>query len=317
MGEILSNAEVEAILSAVSPPRPDAPPVSEPISPADNPAWESHDFRRPQPIRGAALKLVQSIHRGIARCAADRLTTLLQTRVEIRLAGACKTTSAEFFATLHPAWVACQFGSPAADAPALIAWSRTLLQSLFSSMLGGRVHGSDAGATHLMTAIEQRLLTKLNEPLVSELSETLHQRFATEDVYEDHPPVADERWSIPMTWLSFEIHCDGTKGLVHVGVLPTDMTDASTRNQTTVASLPVPPGMQKVTVEVTAELARLRLRVSDVATLQVGDVLVTDLHPATPITLSLGEQTLCNAAIGTHMGYKAVRLIESPERSHE
>jgi flagellar motor switch protein FliM len=72
-------------------------------------------------------------------------------------------------------------------------------------------------------------------------------------------------------------------------------------------------GIQKVTVELSASLAKLRIRSADIASLQIGDILMTDQPPSGSVTLQMGDQNLCQSSVGTHQGRMALRLIQSPQ----
>jgi len=135
MGEILSQAEVEAILSAIQPSRPAERPVGGPG--AELPQWQPHDFRQSEPLRGTALQVVQALHDGICNRWQLRLKTVLQADLSIRPLGACQSTATEFFTTNRSPVILCTISHADSIAESLLVWSSDLAKNFIGRMLGG------------------------------------------------------------------------------------------------------------------------------------------------------------------------------------
>ena len=317
MGEILSHAEVEAILSAIEPSRPEPRPTSSAASTADPIEWERHDFRRPEVLHGAVLNVVHALHGGICRRWQDRLQNLLQEPIAVRPVGACQSTGAEFLASITTPHVMCQIGHAGTTAESLLVWSAELVQLLIARMLGStNVHGSEATVLPL-TNIELRLLTRLNDAVLSELATLLDDPLRVTAVIQQPAAVSERIALFPSIWFSFEVGGCGASGLIHLGIPSLSLTPpGNPSEQQSSSSLDaIPVGIQQVAVQVSASLASLRIRTSDLAALQVGDIVMTDLSPRETVSLQLDGRNLCQATIGTHLGRKALRLAESPQRA--
>ena len=316
MGEILSHAEVEAILSAIEPSRPEARPTST-ASAADPAVWERHDFRRPEVLHGAVLNVVHALHGGICRRWEDRLQSLLQEPIAVRPVGACQSTGAEFLASITSPHVMCQIGHTGTTAESLLAWSAELVQSLVARMLGSTtVHGSES-TVHPLTNIELRLLTRLNDAVLGELAALLDTPLRVTAVIQDTAAVSERNAQFPSIWFSFEVDGCGSSGLIHMGIPSVSLTRPGNpvEPQSSSSLAAIPFGIQQVAVQASASLASLRISTSDLAALQVGDIVMTDLSPRETVSLQLNGRNLCQATIGTHLGRKALRLAESPPRA--
>jgi flagellar motor switch protein FliM len=202
-----------------------------------------------------------------------------------------------------------------------IVWTTPLLQGLMTRMLGGRDPASDDSATYSMTRIQHRLLSKLNDLLLLELSSLLRTDLSIAEVRENSSVLQQPIATSFSIWISFELNCGGARGVIHLGIprmaFDCQMSSPESKPATMASNTDsnaesIPGGIRQVTVKVSASLAKTRLRTSDLATLQVGDILMTDLPASGPILLSLEGQDLCQAAIGTHSGHKALRLLHSP-----
>lgn len=315
MGEILSRAEIDAILSAIEPSRSTTRPSAS-IESVDVAAWERHDITRPAVLQGRALKIVQALHEGICQRWVTGLKSLLQSNVEVRSVGACQSTVAEFLASLQSPHVTCQVSHTSSAAESLLIWSDQLVQLLIARLLGGTVDGAGESRVHLMTNIELRLLGRLNEAVLRELSALLNDTLTVSAVMQQVSMVPASIAAFSCIWFSFELTASGATGLIHLGIPAASVglnRHASETAETELTADTVPSGIQQVTVQVAANLASLKVKASDLAALQVGDIVMTDQAPHDGVSLQLGDQVVCHATIGTHLGRKALRLIEPPQ----
>lgn len=310
MGEILSHAEVEAILSAIAPSRPEprAAAASPPVEAAAE-VWERQDFRRPEELTATALKIVHALHEGICQRWQGRLEKTMQTRIVVRPVGACHSNASEFLAAVAEPCVVCQIGHEGSRLESLLVWSASLVQSLIAGMLGGDANQQPASAREL-TTIELRLLGRLNDAVLQELAALLNAPLAVAGVLANSAAVPERIAKVPCIWFSVEVCGSGASGLIHLGIPGISLNArGSEQSAEGLTDSDIPSGIRQVTVQVTANLARLKISTADLAVLQVGDVVMTDLSPDSPVALQLNGRTLSQATIGTHLGRKALRLM--------
>lgn len=318
MGEILSRAEVDALLSSIEPPRSSGRSTAK-VDAFDLDAWERHDVTQPAALHGRALKIVHALHAGICQRWTNGLNALLQSNVDVRPVGACQSTVSEFLASLQSPHVTCQISHAATAAESLLIWGDQLAQRLIARLLGGTGDVPDDSRVHLMTNIELRLLSRLNDAVLRELAGLLNDSLSVSAVMQQVSEVPARIAAFGCVWFSFEVTACGSTGLIHLGIpgaslgLSQPASEPSSK-EALISSDMIPTGIRQVTVELSASLASLKIKADDLAELQVGDIVMTDLTPKDGVTLRLGDQVFCQAAIGTHLGRKALRLIEPPTR---
>lgn len=320
MGELLSHSEIETLLSAVEPvpPREELATRSE-QRPAEPSNWESHDFREPEPLPREAIELLQAFHAGLCQQLARRFHSLLHSAVDFRPVGLNQMRFDECASDSSSPDLICQMECPTQPTPWLICWQPALAHSLINRLLGGAVLRPGDSPAEVPSEIEVRLLNRLCSVVLDELG-----RFAESGPL-GHPHVMTvvrrplrirpELAGVPCLCASFEIVCDGDRGLMHCWLpkthfAQTQQTEPDRQLGTSGPGL-LAAQTQQAKVELAADLANLKLRVSEIADLAIGDVLMTDITQLDGATLRLADRKLYQVAIGTLSGKKAVRLAKS------
>lgn len=319
MGELLSHSEIETLLSAVEsvPPRAGMAPQFEP-RPADPSNWESHDFREPEPLPRNAIELLQGLHAGLCQQLAHRFHLLLHSPVDFRPVGLNQMRFDECAKDSTPPDLICQMGSPTQSSPWLICWQPALAHSLINRLLGGAVLRPSDSPAAAPSEIEVRLLNRLCCAVLDELARfaepgqqgPLHEMTVVPSPLRKQPELA----GTPYLCVSFEVVCDGDRGLMHCWLPKTQFAPRHEAERglpyrssgTGLLSAPT----QHAKIELLADLANLKLRVSEIADLAIGDILMTDITQLDGATLRLADKALYQVAIGTLTGKKAVRIAK-------
>jgi len=319
MGELLSPSEIETLLSAVEsvPPRAEIVPHSE-LRPAEPSNWESHDFREPEPLPREAIELLQALHAGLCQQLARRFNSMLHSSVEIRPVGLSQMRFDECASDSTPPYLICQIVSPTQSAPWLISWQPVLAHSLINRLLGGATLRPSDSSAEVPSEIEVRLLNRLCSAVLDELGRfaepSLLGHLYEMTVVPSPFQVQLELGGNPYLCASFEIVYDGDRGLMHCWLPksrfePTRKTEQDPQLRTSEPSL-LSAQTQLAKLELAADLANLKLRVSEIADLSIGDILMTDITQLEGATLRLADRRLYQVVIGTFTGKKAVRLVK-------
>ncbi len=319
MGELLSHSEIETLLSAVEsvPPRAEMATHSE-LRPAEPLNWESHDFREPEPLPREAIELLQALHAGLCQQLARRFSSLLHSTVQIRPVGLNQLRFDECASDSESPDLICQIERPTQLTPWLILWQPALAHSLINRLLGGAMLRASDSPAEVPSEIEVRLLNRLCNAVLDELG-----RFA-EPSPPGHPHemtvvpsplrIRPELAGTPYLCASFEIVCDGDRGWMHcwlpkTHLAPVRQTEQDPQLRTSGPGL-LAAQTRQAKIELAVDLAHLKLRVSEIADLAIGDVLMTDITQLDGATLRLADRVLYQVAIGTLTGKKAVRLAK-------
>lgn len=172
--------------------------------------------------------------------------------------------------------------------------------------------------TEVPSEIEVRLLNRLCSAVLDELGRFAgpsplgppHEMTVVPSPLRIRPELA----GTPYLCASFEIVCDGDRGLMHCWLprshfAQTRQTEEGPQFRTSGPGL-LAEQTHQAKIELAADLASLKLRVSEIADLAIGDVLMTDIAQLDGATLRLADRVLYQVAIGTLTGKKAVRLAK-------
>ena len=323
MGELLSHSELELLLSAREPTPTRAQELPQFEGPlGDASSWKLHDFRELEPLAGEVIELVQCLQSGLCQQLERRFGSLFRTNIKVRPVGLDQMEFGELVSG-PPHLIICRISSPSQPNPWLISWQPALANSLIERLLGGESHQSTNEPTEAPTEIEVHLLTRLCNAVLGEFDQSTslnrlgHPRSMA--IVADLMLVQSELAGIPFLCVSFEIVCDHDRGLMYCwlpvnSVVQNRQTKQFGDHRGQSPQLDLPTGalletpVRRASIELIAELANLRLRVSEVAGLVIGDVLLTDLTQLNGATLRLANRTLYRVAIGALTGRKAVRL---------
>ena len=319
MGELLSHSEIETLLSAVesSPPRAELVSHSE-LRPAEPLNWESHDFREPERLPREAIELLQALHSGLCQQLARRFHSLLHSTVEVRPVGLNQMRFDECALDATSPYLICQIESPAQPTPWLISWQLALAQSLINRLLGGAMLRANDSPAEVPSEIEVRLLNRVCSAVLDELGRFAgpsqlgnpHEMTVVPSPLRIRPELA----GTPYLCASFEIVFDGDRGLMHCWLPRTHFAQTQQSEQDSQIRTSGPGLLsvqtQQAKIQLAADLANLKLRVSEIADLAIGDVLMTDISQLDGATLRLADRVLYQIAIGTLTGKKAVRLAK-------
>jgi flagellar motor switch protein FliM len=101
--EVLSQAEVESLLSAMeaSAPRSESAAPKPPVTPRSRDKITPYDFKRPERVGKEQMRALQSLHEGFGRNFGAALSALLRNIVEVKLTSVDQLTYSEFVFSLE------------------------------------------------------------------------------------------------------------------------------------------------------------------------------------------------------------------------
>lgn len=177
MGDILSQAEVDALLSAVSgggappPPPPSAspPPVAftRPSDPSAGKAVALYDFRRPDRVSKDQMRTLQNLHEGYARLLSTTLTSMLRTLVEINLVSVDQLTYQEVIMSISSPSCIYIFQMEPLESSAIFEVNPSLIFIMLDRLFGGQ--GRSIDSNRELTDIERTVIYKIIERSLMDL----------------------------------------------------------------------------------------------------------------------------------------------------
>lgn len=323
MADILSQEEVDLLLNAVSDGEIAQAPVEE--RPKAQLNLTAYDFRRPERVSKEQLKGLQSLFEAFAREASIIFPSFLRTVVRIDLTSIDQLTYDEFILSVSRPTALSVVNMSPLEGNAVVEMSPSMVFPIIDRVLGGK--GMTLPEARELTEIENRIMQRITMMMLDSLSRAWDQliEFNLSVIQQESDPLIVQivSGSEMVVLVGYEVHIGETVGTMnfcvpllvlnpildqisqqaHFSRKLSDEIATITRNalKNTIAKAHVP-------IEV--HLGQARLTLSEVAGLQVGDVIQLNTSPAEPATVRIGGIDRLKAVPGRRGEISAVRLVE-------
>jgi flagellar motor switch protein FliM len=175
VGDILSQAEIDAMMSGLSAAAPSAPspaPAYQPFYPAavatQNKKINLYDFTRPDRISKDQISTLRNLHEGYARLLTTTLTSLLRTVVDISLQNVEQLTYGEVIKSISTPSCIYIFQMEPLESSAIFDVSPSLIFIMLDRLFGGQGRSIDS-TNREMTDIEKTVIYKIIERSLADL----------------------------------------------------------------------------------------------------------------------------------------------------
>lgn len=340
---VLSQAEVESLLSAMEATGPKAseappPPASSGVQGlvASAGAAEDitrptrhrekitpYDFKRPERVGKEQMRALQSMHEGFGRNFGAALSGLLRNIVEVKLTSVDQLTYSEFvFSLENPSCFNLLTASPL-EGNLILDINPSILYPIIDRLLGGGKESSPVSRRPL-TEIELTLVSRITSLFLREL------RIAWENVLdlqlsvvrvESNPQLVQ---IVPpnevVVLISFELAIGDVRGMMNLcipfnsierigGKLTANTWFAYGSSEITDESRQALSNqMDGASVELGVTLAETKITTEDLLELRVGDVITTSKDSREPLKVSVNGVTKFLAYPGAFKGHKAIQV---------
>lgn len=336
--EILSQAEIEALLSSISAegtegdqpagrpgPAANAPsstPDYRPPSKNDKApiAYELYDFRRPDKLSKDQLRTLQMLHETFARLFASSLSAYLRTSTHIDLISVEQVPYEEYMRQLNQSIVNV-FGMPPLAGQAILEIEFSAVLSMIDRLLGGP--GNMAKPSTVLTEIEQALTESIVDKALRDFRSAWEgiahftpkrERIETQSQFIQIVPPSDIVVSI-----LFELRIGDLRGAMSLCLPYTTLKPISGKMsaQRWFASAKKAHGQNAATlarriattrVTCTCRLGKGHITVGDLVALRAGDTLVLDRKAAEEVELLVGGTVKFRGRPGTSGKKVAVHI---------
>jgi len=332
MAEILDQSEVDALLAAV-----DSGDLGSDDSEGPRQIFTSvargryltdveirpYDFKRPERVSKDQMRALENLHEGYARNFGAGLSGFLRTIVEVNVANIEQMTFSEFTHSLpNPTCFNLLQASPL-EGNMCLEISPLIIYPIIDRLLGG----SNADLfipQRPMTTIELRLVNKiidratvaLNEAWdsITPLSFSLQETESNPQLVQIVPP------NEVVVVVGFELKMGGRAGTMSLCIpynviepvverlanqtwaaYNRNRRDATLRDRMAIH-------LEDAPLVVSAELATSSIKMNDLISLQVGDLIVTEKQAAAPLSLRIGGQRKYVGFVGQYRGNRAFRV---------
>ncbi|TWT74541.1 Flagellar motor switch protein FliM [Posidoniimonas polymericola] len=337
MGDVLSQAEVENLLSSLDgDPTPAAPAQQAAASPAA-PVYSSvpappprtrekvtpYDFKRPERVGKDQMRALQTMHEGFGRNYGAALSALLRTIVEVKLTSVDQLTYSEFIFSLENPTCFNLINAAPLEGQLILDINPSLLFPIIDRLLGG---GSEATppARRPLTEIELLLVGRITGLFLNEMRsawENVIELDLSVDRVESNPQLVQ---IVPpnevVVLISFELTIGDVRGMVNLCIPFNSIErigqELSANSWVTYSSKPASPEaiqrlglqVQSAAVEVVVELAETTISTADFIGLRVGDIIATEKDVRQPLCMLIEGRRKFEASAGAFKGRKAIQV---------
>ncbi len=335
MGDVLSQEEVESLLSeakssttpAAAGPRKSAP--APPPRPKEK--ITPYDFKRPERVGKEQMRALQTMHEGFGRNFGAGLSALLRSIVEVKLTSVDQLTYSEFVFSLENPTCFNLINAEPLEGQLILDINPSLLFPMIDRLLGGGSTPTPP-ARRPLTDIELRLVDRITTLFLAEMQRAWANVLELElsvDRVESNPQLVQ---IVPpnevVVLISFELTLGNVRGMMNL-CIPFNSIERignklsanswvaiSKRSSTRESIQQVSNQIGGAVVELVADLADTRLSTADLIGLRVGDIVTTEKDVHAPLLIRVEGQPRFHASPGAFKGRKAIQVVGNYEENH-
>jgi flagellar motor switch protein FliM len=331
MADVLSQSEIDALLSALS--------TGELESEDVNKEDEKHkvklyDFRSPQKFSKEHIRTLELIHDNYARIISNYLTGQTRQNVKVKIETVEQITYEEFIHSVQNPTIITIFKMAPLSGTIIFETNPQFSLQVIDVLLGGK--GDRKVETKEFTDIDKNIMRQVTTGMINNLRlawdsiievepevETIETNPAINQTLAPNDPVALITFSVEMNkrstfinmcipYLSIEKILDK---LVVQYAFKNDNEDALAESREKLEK-----GINKVDVDVIAELGRTNITVDDFLKLTIGDVIKLDNKSSSPIKVYVGNEECYYAkpgVVGKNIGVMILDITDKEVNGYE
>lgn len=307
MAEVLSQEEIDSLLSAISTGEMD---IEEAKNIDDEKKVKTYDFKRPDKLSKDQLRTLQMIHETFARLNTTMLSAQLRTTVQIQVISVDQITYEEFTRSVPEFTIMGIFDTGSLEGNAILELNPSIAFALIERLFGGMGEKSDVSRelTDIeLTIIERIMLKQLNN--LKEAWENIIQVSPRIEQIESNSQFVQIVGPNEMVALiTFEVKIGDMEGMMNL-CLPYPMIEpivpklsaqywfSNIKKEGTTENLKaLKERLNRVSVTVIAELGETEIRLNELLSLKNGDV----------ININQSIDKLMNIKVGNKVKFRGV-----------
>lgn len=335
MGDILSQEEVDALLTAVSS-EGGATDLGGLVSGSEGgkgdedtseKALSLYDFRRPDRVSKDQMRTLQNLHEGYARLFSTTLTNFLRTFVEIELVSVDQLTFSEFVMSISSPSCIYIFKMEPLEGSAIVEINPSLVFFIIDRLFGGQ--GRPSEQNRELTPIEQNVVHRIVERGLSDLKDVWEHIgvFSPKiEAYETNPQfvqIAPPGETVIL--ISLEVRMQNASGLMSLCfpfmLLDSVITNLSGESWMSAQSTSTKETrgvleheIKMLTLPLSVVVGQTNLTIRDLLQLQRGDILCLDKRKDSDLIVQIGSKTKMAAKTGLIGRRKAIEITKIIEK---
>jgi flagellar motor switch protein FliM len=326
MADVLSQTEVESLLSALDPESSQAASKTAEATKSRrvNSQISIYDFKRPERVSKEQMRAFQALHDSFSREFGAALSGMLRTIVEVKLISVDQLTYSEFVFSLENPTCFNLLESKGLDGHLILDLNPSIIFPIVDRLLGGGKESQPAFPSRSLTEIELRLVSRITQLMISglenawsnicELDLSVTQTESNPQLVQIVPP------NEVVVLISFELTMGETRGIMNLcipfntiepltGKLSSDTwTSYSKREADPRQIANLETGVSSAAVEMVAILAGTKLTAADVNSMGIGDIIMTKQQVEQGIRVLVEGRPMFDGSPGEFRGHKAIQI---------
>jgi len=325
--DVLSQAEVESLLSALESTKPDPPsqPVDRDEANRRREKITPYDFKRPERVGKDQMRALQTMHEGFGRNFSAAMSALLRSVVDIKLTSVDQLTYSEFVFSLENPTCFNLLKAEPLEGNLILDINPSILYPIIDRLLGGGREPAQVQRRPL-TEIELRLVSRITGLFLDELHKAWENVLSLDLGVlrvESNPHLVQ---IVPpnevVVLISFELTLGDVRGMMNLCIpyntierISTKLTSNSWVTygrgvKSAEGRVRLESNLQDSLVEMVVELAVTNITARDLIGLRVGDIITTEKDIHSPVEVNVERRPKFRANVGAYKGRKAVCIDE-------
>tara|TARA_Y100000589_G_scaffold304917_1_gene318464 strand:+ start:969 stop:1988 length:1020 start_codon:yes stop_codon:yes gene_type:complete len=292
---------------------------------AVQPTIRPYDFKRPERISQDQLRSLKSLHESFARNYGGQLTGMSRMIVDMEIEAAEQISYAEYISSLGNPTCFATVLAPELGGRLLLEMSREVYYPLIERLLGGDVNGPiipNRALTTIETRLAKSVLHRAMQPLHDAWSGIRSVNFTIDSV-ESNPQIAQiVSPNEVVLAIRFKVGLSGGSGSMSLclpyALIENLIEDLGTRSWSGSNDGGAPSShvsavqshLSDAAVDISAILASTTITLSELRSMQPGDVILTGVPTTTPATVCVQGRPKFEGIQGQHLGRRAIQVMD-------
>lgn len=321
-GDILSQNEIDALLSAISTGEMTADEIKKED---ETKKVKVYDFKRALRFSKDQIRSLTRIHENFARLLTTYFSAKLRTYIQINVASVDQIPFEEFIRSIPNMTLLNIFEVPPLEGNIIMEVNPNVAYSMLERLMGG--YGESSGKIDNMTEIETKILTSLFERSFDNLREAwsniadIDPFLAEMEVNPQFLQMISPNETVVV--ISFNIVIGESSGMINICiphvVLEPIVPNLSVRywmqtnkkEPTPEQSIVLEKRIKKADLPVVAKLGEGSMTIEDLLYLELGDVLQLDTAYDSPLTIEVGGVPKFTAQPGHLRNRMAIQILDT------
>ncbi|SES79416.1 flagellar motor switch protein FliM [Anaerobranca gottschalkii] len=321
MSEVLSQSEIDALLSALSSGEID---VEEVKKEETKTKIRVYDFRRPNKFSKDQTRTLQMIHENFARLITSYLSANLRSVVQVSVASVDQTTYEEFIRSVPNPTIINLFSINSGEGQALLEINPSIAYTIIDRLLGGP--GKTIKDSRPLSEIEQRIIKLVTDRILTNLNEAwlnVTNLKAKTTKIETNPQflqIVSPNETVAV--IVFKVVLGESEGFMNICIpyisieSMIDKLNAHFWFSQSIKKIPenqanVEAGLKKSYLPIAVELGKATITIKDMLELQVGDVITLDQLTTEPLFVKVQDKVKFLGTVGLLKNKLAVQITET------